>query len=210
MELRQVEALVAVADEGRCATAARRLGISRSALTERLDRLERTAGERLVHRSPREVGLTAVGTALLPAARRMAAAAAELREDLAAASELRRGSVRVVATSERWELAVRFVSELRRRLPGWTVSLRVVPWREARRALDAGDAEVGLGPAIIGVPRGSPYAHVRPRPRVGRELLVDSGRRDVVAWRWREDRIPCAEIVRTARRLARRQRSPAQ
>ena len=51
-ELAELETLVACATEGSFAAAARRLGISRPAVTKRVDNLEALAGRPLLHRAP--------------------------------------------------------------------------------------------------------------------------------------------------------------
>lgn len=64
MELGQLHAFVAVAEEGHFGRAAARLYLSPPALTYRIQQLERTIGVPLFERSP--VALTGAGAALLP------------------------------------------------------------------------------------------------------------------------------------------------
>jgi PAS domain S-box-containing protein len=70
-ELAELETLVACATEGSFAAAARRLGVSRPAVTKRVDNLEALAGRPLLHRAPAGVTLTDQGAAVLAGARRM-------------------------------------------------------------------------------------------------------------------------------------------
>jgi len=70
-ELNELETLVVCATEGSFAAAARRLGVSRPAVTKRIDNLEAIAGRPLLHRAPAGVTLTDSGAAVLAGARRM-------------------------------------------------------------------------------------------------------------------------------------------
>ncbi len=69
MELRQLRAFVAVANDGHFGRAAARLNLTQPGLSLRIQALERELGVQLLERSAREVQLTAAGTALLPHAR---------------------------------------------------------------------------------------------------------------------------------------------
>jgi DNA-binding transcriptional LysR family regulator len=85
MELRQLQYLVAVADEGNFTRAAERLLVSQPGVSAQIRRLEREIGEELLDRSGRSVRPTAVGAAVLPHARAALAAMDRVRH---AASEL--------------------------------------------------------------------------------------------------------------------------
>jgi len=80
---------VAVAEAGSITAAARRLGVAKSVVSERLAELERTIDGRLVQRTTRKLSLTEDGQAFLPRARRL------LGEAETAVAELaeRRGSL---------------------------------------------------------------------------------------------------------------------
>jgi DNA-binding transcriptional LysR family regulator len=69
VELRQLEAFVAVADELHFGRAAQRIQIGQPALSELIARLERELGARLFARTTRRVSLTSAGAELLPRAR---------------------------------------------------------------------------------------------------------------------------------------------
>ena len=70
MELRQLEALLAIAREGSFTRAADILAISQPSLSARMRRLERHLGCKLIDRHTRPVRLTAEGKAFLPYAER--------------------------------------------------------------------------------------------------------------------------------------------
>lgn len=89
MKLQGLAAFVAAVEEGSVSAAARRLGYSKSVVSERLVDLEQTLGTRLLQRTTRRMSLTSDGETFLPRARRI------LGEAMEAAAELsdRRGSL---------------------------------------------------------------------------------------------------------------------
>src|SRR2546423_6059245 len=84
MKLDGIAAFVAVAEAGSISEAARRLGLSKSVISERLVELERSLGARLLQRTTRRLSLTEDGSAFLERGRRIvrdtAEAAAEIAE----------------------------------------------------------------------------------------------------------------------------------
>jgi DNA-binding transcriptional LysR family regulator len=84
LKLDGIAAFVATADAGSISEAARRHGLPKSVVSERLFELERALGARLLHRTTRKMSLTEDGIAFLVRARRMVddatAAAAEIAE----------------------------------------------------------------------------------------------------------------------------------
>lgn len=74
-----LEAFLAIAEQGRFHKAARRLHITQTALTRRLQNFEGQLGVKLVERTTRSVSLTPLGASFLPQARRLLA---ELRAAL--------------------------------------------------------------------------------------------------------------------------------
>ncbi|MFI5896612.1 LysR family transcriptional regulator [Actinoplanes sp. NPDC051513] len=90
VQLRQLEALVAVADAGTFTDAAARLGLSQAAVSRAIAGLEAALGTRLLQRTTRHVSLTASGARVLPAARRVLEEVAHL-ERTVTPSELRVG-----------------------------------------------------------------------------------------------------------------------
>jgi molybdate transport repressor ModE-like protein len=89
LKLESVAAFVSIVDTGSIAGAARRLGISRSVVSERLTELERVLGTRFLQRTTRGFSLTQDGTAFYRRAKQI------LRDVDSAASELakRRGTL---------------------------------------------------------------------------------------------------------------------
>ncbi len=117
MDLRQLNALVAIADHRTFSAAARALHTVQSNVSTHIARLERELGCRLVDRSRGE--LTPEGHIVVDRARRIQAEMRAIEDDLAAVRENVRGEVRagVIGTTARW-LVPSVFDELSRRHPG--------------------------------------------------------------------------------------------
>jgi DNA-binding transcriptional LysR family regulator len=97
MDLRQMEYLLAVAEERHFTRAAAVAGISQSGLSSAIRSLEEELGTALFDRTTRRVELTAAGVALLPYARDMLAHAAGARDAVVKASREVTGSLSIGA-----------------------------------------------------------------------------------------------------------------
>lgn len=99
LELRQLKAFVAIAEEGYITRAAERLGMQQPPLTRMLQSLEAELGVVLMERLPRGVRPTTAGLALLDEARELLAQAEGIAD-----------VVRLAARGERGRLAIGFTS----------------------------------------------------------------------------------------------------
>jgi len=95
MELRQLEYLVAVAEEANFTRAARRVHISQSGVSAQVRQLEHELGAALIDRSGRAATLTPAGAVALGHARQALAAAAALRQAVDDVNGLLRGQLLV-------------------------------------------------------------------------------------------------------------------
>ncbi|MGO1342083.1 MAG: LysR family transcriptional regulator, partial [Cellulosimicrobium funkei] len=95
MDLRQMEYLVALADERQFTRAAQLVGVSQSGLSAAVRGLEEELGASLFTRTTRRVEPTEAGLALLPYARSMLAQAAAARDAVVRATRALSGSLRV-------------------------------------------------------------------------------------------------------------------
>jgi DNA-binding transcriptional LysR family regulator len=95
MELRQLEAFVAVAEERNFTRAATRLHVVQSGLSATIRSLERELHAQLFRRTTRQVELTPAGAALVSEARRTLASARAAAEAVSAVEGLQRGAVTV-------------------------------------------------------------------------------------------------------------------
>jgi DNA-binding transcriptional LysR family regulator len=91
MELRQLEYLIAVAEEANFTRAAQRVHISQSGVSAQIRQLEHELGATLIDRSSRTARLTDAGAAALPHARAALAASAGLRQAVGEVNGLIKG-----------------------------------------------------------------------------------------------------------------------
>ena len=95
MELRQLEYLVAVAEEANFTRAAERVRISQSGVSAQIRQLEHELGVELIDRSARRASLTSAGEAVLTHARAALAAAGAARQAADDVNGLLRGQLAV-------------------------------------------------------------------------------------------------------------------
>lgn len=106
--------------------AARALGVSKSAVSARVARLEERLGVRLLHRTTRRLALTADGVRLYERCARVVAEADEAAEIGAGASAVPRGNLRIHAPSGFGQLYLTdVVGEFMRTHPGIRIDLRL-------------------------------------------------------------------------------------
>ncbi|HUQ10853.1 MAG TPA: LysR family transcriptional regulator [Steroidobacteraceae bacterium] len=96
MEIEDIQAFVAVADAGGLSPAASRLGVSKSVVSRRLARLEKSLGSTLLTRNTRGAALTEAGATFREHAARIAAEADAARDALSPTGTVR-GRLRVSA-----------------------------------------------------------------------------------------------------------------
>lgn len=97
MKLHGLAAFVAAVEAGSLSEAARRLGCSKSVLSERLADLEQALGARLLQRTTRRMSLTPDGESFLPRARRILAEASQAVTELAERKNSLSGALRISA-----------------------------------------------------------------------------------------------------------------
>jgi DNA-binding transcriptional LysR family regulator len=122
MNLRQVEYVVSVAEEGTFTAAADALSVSQPSLSSAVQALESELGVRLFHRTPRRAVLTAAGMAFVGPARQALRDLATARASVAAVVGLQAGHLDIVCLPT---LAIHpvpvVIGAFRRRFPGVTV-----------------------------------------------------------------------------------------
>jgi DNA-binding transcriptional LysR family regulator len=151
LDLGQVRAFVAAADEGHFGRAAARLHLSQQGLSKRIQRLEATLGEPLFERRHNLVELTSTGRRFLPSARRLLAVADETAAELRPPTSPLRIDV--------WgqvHAPLRLVRQLSARIP------QLVPELSMRRSLAA--ALDALDRRDVDAACGRPYDLGRPLP----------------------------------------------
>ena len=95
LNLRDIRALVAVAEAGSFTRAAERLHLSQPALTVQIRRLEDVVGARLFDRNSRNVALTPTGRELLPLLRKSLQDMENVLRDARALGEGESGAIRI-------------------------------------------------------------------------------------------------------------------
>ena len=150
MELRQLEYVVAAAEEASFTRAAARVHVAQPAISQQIAQLERELGERLFDRSERRIRLTSAGEAFLPHARAALGAVTAARN---------------AVTSLRGELTGRLVIGTVPSPPAWLIerlaryqnrhpAVRIVLRTGDPETLTAGVTAGALDAAIIGVSTG--------------------------------------------------------
>jgi DNA-binding transcriptional LysR family regulator len=144
MELRQLDAFVAVARAGSFTRAAEELGIVQPAVSQAVRRLEEELGLTLFERTSRHVAPTAAGAAFLPHAEAVLARLAEARQAAAALAAGEAGAVRVAGTGGGGATLRRLQDALRARYPEARLELaRVQPKPKLQAVLD-GELDAAL------------------------------------------------------------------
>jgi molybdate transport repressor ModE-like protein len=124
-----IQLLLAVAGQGTYAKAARQAGVSLATVGRRLRALEQALGVALVERHPEGHRLTLQAQALLPAASRMAVAAA----DLSARAGQGQAVIRILARDWEGLFLIRHYHALRRNLPHTQIEIGTKHWPDLGR-----------------------------------------------------------------------------
>ena len=149
MELRHLETLLAIAEEGSFTAAADALATVQSNVSDQVRQLENELGVPLLVRSRRGAEPTEFGLLVLDRARRVERELEAMRADIALLQGLDSGYARlgVVGTASRW-LVPALVADLRERAPG--VRLRVNEGASERLFAELVDGE--LAQAVVTEP----------------------------------------------------------
>jgi LysR family carnitine catabolism transcriptional activator len=146
LTLRQLQALVAIADLGRFNLAAAHLNLTQSAVSVLVKELEADLKVRLFDRHTRMVSLTAAGREFLPQARK-------ILEDL----DIAVGNIQELATLQRGRVTVAsaivlaatllppVIARFTSRYPDIAVQVRDMPEEEIRPALKRNEVDLGIG-----------------------------------------------------------------
>jgi DNA-binding transcriptional LysR family regulator len=171
MELRQLEYLVAVAEEASFTKAARRAHVAQPGVSAQIRRLEGELGHELLDRSGRTVRLTEVGRSVVPHARAALAAVAAARTAVDELAGLVRGRVAVGMVTACASLDLTdLLASFSRQHPGVEISLS----EGNSDQLLAGLRESTLDLAWVGLAGSAPAG-------IETQLLVDEGHVAAVA-----------------------------
>lgn len=147
MDLRQLQFVVAVADEGGFRPAARLLRTAQPPLSTAVRQLEIELGTALFERSTRGVVPTAAGRELVSRARRILLEVSTARDDLRRGDHRQKPVIRVAVLAgdlAAGELTLPLIDALRGRFEGATVELHETTFVDQVDALRAGDVDLAF------------------------------------------------------------------
>ncbi|WP_328440533.1 LysR family transcriptional regulator [Streptomyces sp. NBC_00444] len=144
MDLRQMEVVVAVAEEGGFSAAARRLHVVQSAVSTTVRTLERELGATLFHRTTHRVSLTPAGQAFLPAARAALQAAEQARAAVDLVKGELRGEITIGVMQGLHTGLAQALAAFRHQHPQVTVRLHQAPADDLLQALRDGTTDVAV------------------------------------------------------------------
>lgn len=144
MDLRQMEVVVAVAEEGGFSASARRLHVVQSAVSTTVRALERELGTQLFHRTTHRVTLTEAGQAFVPAARTALHAAEQARTAVDLVKAELRGEIRVGVMQGLYTGLAQALADFHQQHPAVTVTLRQAPASDIRQALRDGTTDLAV------------------------------------------------------------------
>lgn len=154
MELRQLEYLVAVVDEGGFTKAADRLRVAQPGVSAQIRRLERELGQTLLVRSPRAVRPTEVGQDVLEHARAVLAAVGAVRATADEYAGLVRGRVSIGTVSSHNIDVPGLLAEFHRRHPAVEITLTEANSAELVAGLRSGRLDLAITGMGESVPEG--------------------------------------------------------
>jgi DNA-binding transcriptional LysR family regulator len=185
--LPHLETFAEVAERGSFTGAARRLGISQPAVSQRVQQLERRLGAGLFHRKSGGVTLTDAGTRLHGYVRRILDLTAEARADITGSPRVTTGELLLAASSvPGHHLLPPALAEFRKQHPAVQVRVSVSDTDAVVRELEHGQAHLGL----VGGEVANPHLEFRSFARD--ELVLVVPRRH--PW-WRKKCVTPAELV---------------
>ncbi|MCH2108121.1 MAG: LysR family transcriptional regulator [Polyangiaceae bacterium] len=145
MDLRLLESLVVVAEKGTIGEAAKRLGVSQSALSRRLQTLEFDLGVELLVRQGRGVVFTEMGRRAVEEGKILTDRYGRLKEELSRIESRKEGVVRIGggATAVGYLLPPA-IARFSAQHPGLRFEVREAGSREVEQAVVAGELDLGI------------------------------------------------------------------
>ncbi|GAA5235304.1 LysR family transcriptional regulator [Verticiella sediminum] len=201
MDLNLIRLFVGIVEAGSMSEAARRLGITRSHVSRRVQALERDLGSQLIRRTTRRIDLTADGQTLYEHAQRMLQELEQARAKLHEAHGAPRGHVRVSLPTGLAAIGLSAaLAEFVRAQPGLTLRLLL-----SNRVADLVDAEIDVAVRVLAEPPADAVVRHR-QPVRWRLCCTPAYLQRVGGIQAPEDLARCAVIwlpaVRRARELA--------
>jgi DNA-binding transcriptional LysR family regulator len=143
--LQQMEALIALIEEGSFSRAAKKMHLTQPALTKNIRNAEDYVGARLVNRSSAGISLTAEGKIIYDYARRMVKLREEAKEKIATLSENTGGNIYIGAsTIPTTYILPRVLSTFRKSHPEIFFSIKSADSEEAMNMVLENEVEIGI------------------------------------------------------------------
>jgi DNA-binding transcriptional LysR family regulator len=154
MELRQLRHFLALVEERSVTGAAKRELIVQSGLSNSIQALERELGTPLYVRGTRPVRLTAAGEALVGAARRTLASAAQAEQAVQHTRDVLIGTLRIGISLSAQHLVpfASYLGEFVRDHPGIDLRLQYAPALTMIAMVESGELDCVIGPAVSQIP----------------------------------------------------------
>jgi len=145
-----MRALAHVAREGTLAAAARKLGISQSAVTQHLSGLEKRIGTRLLVRGRDGSELTATGRAFITLSEELTQLDEKIEAQIALYARAGAGHLTVIANAP--QPALKLIEEFNELFPDVEVEFTLYDWTTAMRLCRSGEVDVAIvtAPAVSG------------------------------------------------------------
>ncbi len=145
----QISAFAHVVREGSVTAAARKLGVTQSAVSQHLKNLEHATGSKLVRAGRDGIELTKTGEDLFALADQYLAADQMIAEKFADFAQLRRGHLSIIANAP--QPALRFIAEYSKACPSVEIEFALCDWTSAMRLLNSRTVDIG----VVAAPRNS-------------------------------------------------------
>ncbi len=154
MELRQLRHFLALVEERSVTGAAKRELIVQSGLSNSIQALERELGTPLYVRGTRPVRLTAAGEALVGAARRTLASAAQAEQAVQHTRDVLIGTLRIgiLLSAQHLVPFASYLGEFVRDHPGIDLRLQYAPALTMIAMVESGELDCVIGPAVSQIP----------------------------------------------------------
>ena len=162
MELRDLEYFAVVAEQGNLGRAAEMLGLSQSALSKSIARLEDAMEVKLFRRTAKGMDLTAEGSLLLSRARELRHSLRNVAREVADVSRGHAGHIRIgVGPNANDEFLLAAITELLTAEPRITMKIMVSDIDEILPALQSGQIDVVFNLMVFKPPAGLAYIPLR-------------------------------------------------
>lgn len=145
----QINAFAHVVREGSVTAAARKLGVTQSAVSQHLKNLEHTTGAKLVRQGRDGMALTKTGEDLFTLADQYLSADQMIVEKFADFAQLRRGHLSIIANAP--QPALKFIADYSKEFPSVEIEFALCDWTSAMRLLNSRTVDIG----VVAAPRKS-------------------------------------------------------